>query len=137
LKPIVVDASVLVAGLFKEGTVRDLILNSDDLELCAPSYVREEIERQVPRVAGRASLPEAMVRAILEDLLAAIDLVPRTVYSGWMDPANKLANEAEASGDAEYIALALALGAPVWTLDRDFRRIPGLKVLATQDVAAL
>jgi predicted nucleic acid-binding protein len=137
VKPIVVDASVLVAGLFKEGTVRDLILNSDNLELCAPSYIREEIERQVPRVAGRANLPVATVGAILEDLLAAIDLVPGPAYSGWMDPAGKLASEAEAPGDAEYIALALALGAPVWTLDRDFRRIPGVKVLSTQDVAAL
>jgi predicted nucleic acid-binding protein len=137
LKQIVVDASVLVAGLFKDGIVRDLILNSDNLALCAPSYLREEIDRQIPRVAARTRLPEATVKAVLEDLLAAIDLVPRAVYSGSMDMAARLADEAGAPGDAEYIALALAIGAPVWTLDSDFRRIPGLGVFATRDVALL
>lgn len=136
MKQIVVDASVLVAGLFKDGTVRDLILNSENLALCAQSYLRDEINRQVPRVAARAKLPESTVRAVLEDLLARIDLVPRAIYSGSIVLATKLANEAGALGDAEYTALALALGAPVWTLDSDFRRIPGLKVLATRDVSA-
>lgn len=136
MKQIVVDASVIVAGLLKDGVVRDLTLNSEDIEFCAPAYVREEIERQVPRIKGRANLPEPTVRAILEDLLAAVDLVPRPVYSGWMDTASRLAKEAAAPGGAEYIALALALGAPVWTLDHDFLRIPGLEVLATRDLAA-
>jgi hypothetical protein len=35
------------------------------------------------------------------------------------------------------LALALALEAPVWTVGREFRRIPALKELATGDVATL
>lgn len=137
LTRIVVDASVVVAGLFKDGTVRELILNLDDPELCAPAYIRQEAFRQIPRVATRAKLSEPIVRTVLEDLFGAIELIPAGVYSAWMGRALALAKKAAAVEDADYIALALALGAPVWTLDGDLRRVPGLRILATQDVKVL
>lgn len=134
---IIVDASVVVAGLFKDGTVRDLLLNLDDAELCAPAYIREEAFRQIPRVAARAKLSEPTVRAVLEDLFGAIDLIPAGAYSGWLEKASALARRAGAERDADYIALALALDAPIWSLDGDLRRVPGLRILATHDVKAL
>jgi predicted nucleic acid-binding protein len=137
LTRIVVDASVVLAGLFKDGTVRDLILNLTDVELCAPAYLREETFRQVSRVASRAKLSETTVRTVLEDLFGAVELIPAGVYSGWMERAEVLAKEAAAEGDSDYIALTLALDAPMWTLDRDLRRVPGLRILATADMKAL
>jgi predicted nucleic acid-binding protein len=134
LKRVVVDASLLVAGLFKDGSVRDTLLNSEDLAFSAPLYVREETARQIPRVVSRSRLPRDTVEAVLEDLLSAIDLVPPGVYSAWMNTARVLARRADAAKDEDYIALALALEAPVWTLDRDFARVPGLRRLSTKDL---
>lgn len=133
---VVVDASVVVAGLFKDGTVRDLILNLADVELCAPAYVREETIRHVPRVASRAKLSEPTIRLVLEDLFRAIELIPEGVYSAWIGRASVLAREASAEEDSDYIALALALDAPIWTLDKELRRVPGLRILATRDMKA-
>jgi len=134
LRRIIVDASVLLAGLFKEGVVRDILLNFEDAEFLAPSYIREEVERHIQDVVSRTGKPEATVRAVLDDLFAAIDLVPPEAYSGSMEEARGLARSARAFGDEDYIALALALDAPVWTLDRDFRRTSAIKTLPTSEI---
>jgi predicted nucleic acid-binding protein len=134
LTRVVVDASVLIAGLFKDGTVRDLLLNSEEMGFTAPAYLKEEALRHVAEVASRAKLPPATVSALLEDLLGSIDLIQPGAYAACVGPATELAKEANARGDEEYIALALALRAPIWTLDRDFRRIPGLRVLTSKEV---
>lgn len=128
---------MVVAGLFKDGTVRGLILNRDDVEFYAPDYIREETFRQIPRVATRAKLSEVTVKTVLEDLFGAIELIPVGVYSAWMEKATALAGSAAAKEDPDYIALALALDAPIWTLDDDLRRVPGLRILATKDVKSL
>jgi predicted nucleic acid-binding protein len=137
VRPIVVDASVLVAGLFKDGSVRDLLLNVEGMEFYAPRYVQEEALRQLPRIAARAHLPSATIEAVLSDLLGAIDLLPPGAYATHMNEARRLARAAGDEGDADYVALCLALECPIWALDRDFGRIPGIRVLSTRDLSTM
>ena len=134
MRRIIVDASVVLAGLFKDGTVRDVLLNNDDVDFVAPKYVASEIERRIPEVVFRTKKPEATVRAVLEDLLSAIELVPAEAYSGSIARALRLAKREGAEGDEDYIALALALDSPIWTLDKDFDRVRGIITLKTADV---
>ena len=125
---------MVVAGLLKDGTVRDALLNAADIGFSAPSYLKKEVSRHLGRVAARAQVPVATAEAILEDLLGVIDLVPPGVYSPWMDVARGMALRAGALGDEDYLALALALKAPIWTLDKDSLRLQGLRVLSTKDL---
>jgi predicted nucleic acid-binding protein len=134
LKRVVVDASVLIAALLKDGTVRDALLRTVDVAFSAPAYLREEVGRHISRIASRSRVPQETVRVLIEDFLSVFELVPPGAYAAWMVPAGKLSRLAGAIEDAEYVALALALHAPIWTLDRDFSRIPGIRVLATRDV---
>lgn len=125
-----------MAGLLKDGSVRDSLLTVDDAALVAPLYIEHQIEAHLQEIAGRAAIPEETVRSVLRDLLGAIELIPRGVYAEWMDRGRSLVREANALGDEDYVALSLALDAPIWSLDRDFLRIPGLRVLSTKDVSA-
>jgi predicted nucleic acid-binding protein len=134
LKRIVVEASVVLAGLFRDGSVRDLLLNHEGAQFLAPAYLTEEVERHLAEVVARTEKPAATVRAVFEDLLAALDLVAPGVYATSLERASALARKAGAGGDTEYLALALHFRAPVWTLDRDFLRAPGIRVLRTADV---
>ncbi|MCI4372417.1 MAG: PIN domain-containing protein, partial [Thermoplasmata archaeon] len=124
------------AGLFKDGTVRDTLLSTHESLFAAPSYLRDEVSRHLVEVAARARIPVPTVEVIFEDLLGAIDLMPSGVYSDFLQPATKLARTAGAPEDVDDLALALSLDAPIWTLDKDFRRIPGIRVLSTKDVNA-
>lgn len=137
MRPVVVDASVVVAGLFKDGTVRDLLLNTHTFDFCAPEYVRGEAARQIPQISKRAHLPEATIEALLGDFIEAVDLVPLAAYALRMAEAQTPARTAGAEGDADYIALSLALECPIWTLDRDFARIPRLQILSTREIDLL
>ncbi len=134
MRSIIVDASVVLAGLFEDGTVRDILINFEDAEWVAPQYLRSEVERHLADVVLRSRKPEGTVRAVLEDVLAAIDIVPVGAYSSLMDRARDVARRAGAQGDEDYIAMALALEAPVWTLDKDFVRVPGVTILRTMDI---
>ena len=131
---IIVDASVLVASLMENGTVRDVLLSSSDHQFFAPTYVRDEVVRNQGRIASRARLSIETVRALTEDAFEAIELLPPPTYAHLLSEATALAKAADALGDEEYIAMALLLEAPVWTLDKDFRRVKGIDCLNTQEV---
>ncbi len=131
---VVVDASVLLAGLFKDGTVRDLLLTTESCLFAAPEYVRTEADRHLIDVALRSQLPPETVRAVLEDLLSQVDLAPFGAYAHRIDEARRVAAKAGAPEDADYVALALSLDAPIWTLDVDFRRIPKVATLTTREL---
>jgi predicted nucleic acid-binding protein len=137
VRQVVVDASVILAGLFKNGTVRDTLLNVEGLSLTAPAFLREELEKKLPVVVERTGVPRETIESVLEDLLGAIDLVPSGVYVGRLAEAGQLTSRANARGDEDYVALSLALGAPVWTLDKDFLRISGIRTLTTKEIETL
>jgi predicted nucleic acid-binding protein len=137
VRQVVVDASVILAGLFKNGTVRDTLLNVEGLYLTAPAFLREELEKKLPVVVERTGVPRETLESVLEDLLGAIDLVPSGVYMDRLAEARRLTLRANARGDEDYVALSLALGAPVWTLDKDFHRISGIRTLTTKEIDTL
>jgi len=137
MKRVVVDSSVIVAGLAKDGKVRESLVTASELAFAAPAYVGEEVKTQVPRIAARAKLPRATVEAILEDLLCTVDLVPPAHYASKMRGATAIAHRAGVPGDEDFVALCMALEAPIWTLDRDFLRVPGLVVLSTTDIGGI
>jgi predicted nucleic acid-binding protein len=134
VRRIIVDASVVLSGLFKDGTVRDVLLYFEGAKFIAPSFLKSEVERHLPDVVYRTGKPEATVSATLEDLFSTIDLVPAGVYYRSMAKARNIAKSAGAEGDEDYIAIALALEAPVWTLDKDFVRVAGIRTLQTSEI---
>ncbi len=128
---------MVVAGLLKEGAVRDTLLTADAILFLAPVYIREEVSRHAGMISDRSKVPLETVLAVLEDLLSAIELIPSAAYASSILDARRLARTAAAQGDEDYIALSLAFDAPAWTLDRDIARVPGLRVLSTRDVGRL
>ncbi len=135
---VVLDASVLVACLFKDGNARRTLLDlSAEVLLLAPAELPEEARRQLSRVQARAGLDRATLEGILSLLLERIEVVSRAGYAPFEERAKELARAADAEADWPYVALALAEKAPIWTYDKDFRRVVGLKVLTTAEVQAL
>jgi predicted nucleic acid-binding protein len=134
---IVVDASVVVAALMADGTVRDVLLSSSDHDFVAPEYIRGEVSRNIPKISRRSRLAPATVRALIEDVFEVLELIPASFYAEWRRTAAEAALRAGAHGDEEYIALAISFDCPIWTLDDDFERIPGLSVLTTRKVIEL
>ncbi len=121
---LVVDASVLVAELLRaRGRAR---LAHPGLELFIPEEmwgeVRHELPGRVRRVATRAGLAPDAGDALLAAGLRAVEANVGVILAVSYAPL-----EAEARGrvprdprDWPTVALALALGAGIWTEDGDF-----------------
>jgi len=130
---IVVDASVLVAALMADGRARHALTHTEAF-LYVPPRIFEEVEAHAAEIAGRAGVPEAIVRGLIEELAQHLDEVPSALIEPWLPEARERVAAAEAEGDEDYVALAIALDAEVWTYDHDFERIEGILTISTKDV---
>jgi predicted nucleic acid-binding protein len=134
LSVVVLDASVLVACLFKDGRARHVLLHSSDVRFVAPPDLLVESERQIPKVAQRAGITSAQVRATLQVLRGRVHEVPISLLRPAEAEARNLAKNAGDENDWEYVALALTLDAPIWTCDDDLRRVKAIRTVGTARV---
>lgn len=120
-----------------DGRTRRTIMSLSRVDLFAPALVGKEVTRQASRIARHAALPPEIVTALLEDMLSRLSIVAVEGYAVNLDRAVALARRAGAVGDEDYIALALTLASPIWTLDRDFRRVPGIRLVDREGVETM
>ncbi|MDE1881764.1 MAG: PIN domain-containing protein [Euryarchaeota archaeon] len=134
MRVVILDATVLVACLFKDGRARDVLLHALEVQFVAPPDVLEEAEAQLSRVAQRVHLPETDVRAVLRELASRVKVVPLETLRLHEARAREVAKAAGDESDWEYVALALASDAPVWTYDKYFRWMKGIALISTSAV---
>lgn len=128
MQRIIVDATMLVAAMFKDGATRRLILHPPDgVRFCAPELLAEEAAEQVDRVAAKAEVPVETIRQLVVDLLDRIQPIPDELLDSVRATAHDLCARATASDDEDYVAAALALDVPIWTFDPDFARVAKLR----------
>jgi predicted nucleic acid-binding protein len=133
MRHVVVDASVIIAALMADGRVRKALLNTPDVAFYAPPQIVAEIRSAIPEITKRARKPPSEVQALIDDVLARLILVPMELLAASADHAASLAKAADALDDAPYVACALVVKAPVWTLDKDFERMKEITTLKTND----
>ncbi len=131
---VVVDASVIVACAISDGKARRTLLSATGVEFYAPAFVQEEVRRRSPKVILLSGVGPTVISTLLDDLFSRIAIVPREGFESRLSQAIGLADRAGAKGDEDYIALALALAAPIWTYDNDFHRIKGIRVVSREQV---
>lgn len=129
MKPaiVVVDASVLVACLIKDGRARDVLLNHPEVQFVAPGFVLDELAGSRARLESKFRVQPSALDAVMVEIRQRVQVVAAHAYAARRDEAQRRAKKAQAWGDDEYVALALALDAPLWTYDDDFDRIEGIR----------
>ena len=113
---LVVDANPIVATLLS-GSARRIFFEAGIVEFAVPGTVLEEVRGYLPALAEKLGASPALLEFEL-------DLLPLRVYAprayapaipearrriAWRDP-----------DDVDVLALALWLGVPLWSNDRDF-----------------
>ncbi len=94
-------------------------------------YTIEEIKKYLPEMSVDTGVPE-------NELFYAFDRfpllsMPPEVHEEKRQHADKLISHRDPK-DVDILALALELDIPVWTNDKDFSNISGLRVLTTSDM---
>ncbi len=131
---VIVDASVIVACAISHGKARRALLTAAEVEFYAPAFVQEEVRRRSPKIIALSGVGPTVISTLLDDLFARVAIVPREGFKARLQEATDLVARANADGDEDYVALALALAAPIWTYDNDFHRIKGIRVVSREQV---
>ena len=134
---VIVDASVLTAALMADGNARHALLHSQEIEFVVPAFIFEEVEENMGRIVSRTGLPTGVIVALIEDIRSMIEVVPRGAYAEALDEAGIVAERAGASGDEDYVALALTSKAPIWSYDLDFARMPTIRRISTGEITEM
>jgi len=122
---IVVDASVLAVALSDDGDDgrhKRSLLDVDELH--APEVIDLEVASYVRRAQrAREMTPQRAMLALGDLAVMPLDRAPHTLLLGriWELRHNLTPY------DAAYVALAEALGLPLFTADRGLARAPGLR----------
>jgi predicted nucleic acid-binding protein len=129
LEKLAVDANPVLSSLLG-GRARDVFLLEKPL-FYTTAFNFREAEKYIPRLAEKRGL-----RA--EDLYLALSAMPITVceedlYAPKMRAALRLLGDRDPD-DCHLLALALALGCPIWSNDRDFEGC-GVRVYGTAELA--
>jgi predicted nucleic acid-binding protein len=126
---IIVDANTIMAALI--GGVSREIFFDKRFSFITTEFTMKEIKKYIPEVAKRTEARE-------EIIYFALSLLPLRIYSPSFY-ANKIKEAEELIGeidkkDVDILALTLFTRAPLWSQDRDFENIKGIKLLKTKDM---
>ncbi len=118
---VVVNSSILIRYLAKEGYIRNFINSHiDDLILITPDYALYEIEEFLRDYEYRL-MEKGVSRRVLEIalymLMENVIVLPKFFYRDMVHKAYTIANKFDPK-DTPFIALALKLNIPIWSIDR-------------------
>jgi len=132
--PIVVDANVLFGALLRDGTTRRLLLYGG-LDLHTPGIIWREFERNRAYLPKKSRATEAAFDLLLDALRDRIGEVPLALIGERMAEAGESLG-GEDSLDTPYVAAAVALGAALWTQDKELRARAPVAVVSTEELVA-
>jgi predicted nucleic acid-binding protein len=118
-KGLVLDANILLRAVF--GTrVRHILEHfEDDANFYSPDVCFEEAGEYIPVLAKRRGIDATPALAVLNEVGRIVVPVDKSLYESFEKPARERI-EGRDPADWPVVAVALMLGAPVWTEDRDF-----------------
>ncbi|MBI5443255.1 MAG: PIN domain-containing protein [Deltaproteobacteria bacterium] len=91
-----------------------------DIKVVTTEATLAEVEEYLPTIADQYGLPAAQLTRVLAEL--SLIVYGQPVYETALPEATKRIG-ARDPDDAALLALALVLGCPVWTNDRDFEDV--------------
>ncbi|MFM9964701.1 MAG: PIN domain-containing protein [Planctomycetaceae bacterium] len=129
VETLVVDANPLLSALLG-GQARE-VLFSGKIVFYSSQHTLFEVAKYLPIVAKRIGRSESDLWREFQ-LLPVIAVQPRE-YDSELPRAMELIGQRDPK-DVHVLALALRLGMPIWTEDRDFEGLPHVSIHKTSDL---
>lgn len=130
---LVVDANVLFAALIKKGASARLLFN-DKLHLFAPEFLLEEFAKYRDLILEKTNRDEEDFERILHVFSNRIYFVPKEEIESFIDMARRISPD---PNDFVYFAVALRVGAPIWSNDSRLKGQDKVPIYSTSDLIKL
>jgi predicted nucleic acid-binding protein len=131
---LVVDANILFSFFKKDSFTRRFILSHPELELVAPPYVFEELNKHKEKIESRSKINDKLFRLTKKRLSEYVDVLPLEKFKKFWAEAKRISPDPD---DVQYFAAALALGCPIWSEDRKLKEQSYVKVVSTKELIEL
>lgn len=129
-QPVVVDANILISLLIAKGSKQELFF-SGHIAPHSPELVLFEVGKYWQRIEKGSGLSE-------DELELAFEQVRRHMKTFPLEEVKQLLGESKRfspdKDDAEYFALALKLGCPIWSEDKLLKKQSRVEVLSTPEL---
>ena len=130
---LVVDANILFAALIKNGiTARLLFL--DDLHLYAPEFLLDEFSKHRKYLLDKTHRTKEKFNEILEILAYKIIFIPCEDIEQYLEKADQISPDPD---DSIYFAIALKIGASIWTNEKRLQKQNIVNIYTTSDILYL
>ena len=131
---LVVDSNVLFT-LFWKNSIFSKISLRQDLELFAPEFAIEEINKYKKEIMHKTKISEKEFIEIKKELAIRVKFISIEEYTDFLKIALKIINtEKELLNDIDFIALALKLKVPLWTNDKLIKKVKDINILNTKEL---
>jgi predicted nucleic acid-binding protein len=128
---LVVNANILFSFFKEDSSTRELICRFEILELFTPSFCIEEILKYKKVICKKSGISEKSFEKALNELKVFVKIVPVSEYSAFLKKAVKISPDPD---DADFFALALKLGCPIWSNDSKLKRQSEVNVVSTKEL---
>lgn len=126
----VVDANILISLLIAKGSKRELFF-SGQVTPCSPEFVLFEVGKYWKRISEGSGVPEDKLESAFEGVRMQMRTFLLEDIMQWLEESRQFSPDRD---DAEYFALALKLGCPVWSEDKLLKKQSRVEVLSTAEL---
>lgn len=130
---IVIDTNVLMAGLLKDSSVREVLLFSEH-EFFLPEFSLEEIRKYEEEIIRKSGYSREELKLMINHLLWKVRIVFGKIIRPYMKTAEDIMRGIDIK-DSSFIATALAINAEgIWSFDRDFKKQKKIRIFEIKDL---
>jgi predicted nucleic acid-binding protein len=132
LRRIAADSNVLLSAIIGKAALR--VFSCDRIEVCTTEFNVVELSEYLPLLARKYGLDPIQIWT--QWRMLPVEVFREAYYKTKMAEAGKLLSRRDPD-DVHLAALALKEGIPVWTNDRDFEDLRGVKVFSTAELLTM
>ncbi len=120
---LVADTNIIYSALLKRGKIRSLILLRGNIRLHTPAELREELYKHTPKLQRYLELTKEEVQSLIDNLIeGTTTLHNKNEYRELIPRAREIVEKVDPE-DTPFVALAMYLGIPLWTGDKELIRL--------------
>ena len=127
---LIVDTNILFSHFWRYSITRKILMHQK-MELFAPEFALEEINKYKKHIMNKNNLNNEEFEHIKFNLAIAIKFIPIDEYSKTLKYALKISPD---PNDIDFFALAIKLKLPIWSNDAELKKQNKVEVITTTEL---
>jgi len=127
---LIVDTNILFSYFWKYSITRRVLM-SQDMELFAPEFALEEINKYKKDIMNKNNLNDEEFEHIRFNLAIAIQFIQIDEYTKTLKTALKISPD---KNDIDFFALAIKLKLPIWSNDAKLKKQNKIGIIPTAEL---